>query len=142
MVEAANKNPLEDAKILLTELETFHANDAGDRAIRILRRLVKSSVSQKEAAEHAEYICGQWERNQGASSLTIAVRSLLSTLAAVTPASGTDVISIVEKAFSDPVEFRPPFWREDYPALRSPSAMEARQRILAALSGTPAGPVA
>lgn len=45
---------------------------------------------------------------------------------------------VVEKAFSDPVEYWPVGWRENYPALREPSAAEAKRRILAALSGAPA----
>lgn len=35
-----------------------------------------------EALKNVEYICGQWEEYQGASSLTIAVRVFLSALAA------------------------------------------------------------
>lgn len=50
------------------------------------------------------------------------------------------VKELIEKAFSDPVEFRPTGWREQQPALRSPSATEAKARILSALTTEPAAP--
>ena len=42
-----------DARTLLAELETFHANNAGDRAIKILRRLVEtaSPITSAELVE-------------------------------------------------------------------------------------------
>lgn len=45
---------------------------------------------------------------------------------------------IIEKAFTDPVEYRPTGWRETYPALREPSTAEVKQRLLVALASVPA----
>ena len=44
-----------------------------------------SHPDTKAAIDSAEYICAQWEKNQGASSLTIALRALLSTLSPPAP---------------------------------------------------------
>jgi hypothetical protein len=46
---AAQPETLVEARALLKELETWHANDAGDRAIRLLRRIVhEATVGHEE----------------------------------------------------------------------------------------------
>lgn len=52
-------------------------------AAKIARRANASAAikPKDEAIEDLEYICGRWEKNQGASTLTVAVRQLLASLA-------------------------------------------------------------
>lgn len=53
MDQLATLKAVADARTLLAELETFHANNAGDRAIKILRRLVEtaSPITSAELVE-------------------------------------------------------------------------------------------